>query len=146
MTSYTLNPVLAKNAGDAREWALCSHFGIDRTAHDSKSYDKASDCETAEHNYSVKASGFTLMSGNLCEGLTDFEGIWRLYSERVHSDRFVYITADWTAFEMDLTEFGIFIHNFCFLERESAKNGGATKIRCRKESSKMIAWLTERAA
>lgn len=146
MTAYQLIEKTAKNAGDAREWSVCNHFGQERTAHDAKAYDVASDCETADHGYSVKASAFTLMSGNLCEGKTDFEDIWNLFASRVHSDRFIYVTTAWVGYEMNLTEFCEFVHTFCFCERESAKNGGATKIRCRKESSKMIRWLEERVA
>lgn len=146
MTAYTLNPMTARNAGDAREWALCAHFGIERNTHDSVAYDKASDCSANGHGYSVKASGATLMSGALCNGLETMESIWELYTERVHSDRFVYVTENWTAYEMNLNEFGEFIKAFGRCERESAKNGGAMKIRIRKESSKMVAWLERHAS
>ena len=146
MTAYNLNPMTARNAGDAREWSVCAHFGIARTAHDAQSYDKASDLEANGHGYSVKSSGASLMSGALCEGRTEFADIWNLYAERVHSDRFVYVTENWTAYEMNLTEFGEFIRNFGRCERESSKNGGAMKIRLRKESSKMVAWLERHAA
>lgn len=134
-----------QNAGIAREWGLCAYYGIDRTAHDSVSYDKGSDIETADKNISVKASGFTLMSGSLCEGLSDFDGIWNLYASRVHSDTFAYVTEDGTTYEMNLNEFKEMVYTFCKTEKESAKNGGATKIRCKKESAKMRAWLEARA-
>lgn len=134
-----------QNAGIAREWGLCAYYGIDRTAHDSVSYDKGSDIETADKNISVKASGFTLMSGSLCEGLSDFDGIWNLYASRVHSDTFAYVTEDGTTYEMNLNEFKEMVYTFCRTEKESAKNGGATKIRCKKESAKMRAWLEARA-
>lgn len=146
MTSAILEPIAAKNAGDAREWAFCRACGVERTAHDSLAYDKASDCEANGHGYSLKASAFTLMSGALCEGLQTLDEIWALYAERVHSDRFVYVTCDWVAYIMDINEFGEFVKTFAHCERESSKNGGAVKVRCRKESSKMVAWLMERVA
>lgn len=134
------------NAGIAREWSLCLYFGIRRVAHDSVAYDKGSDIVAQGMNISVKASGFTLMNGSLCEGIEDFEGIWNLYADRTHSDHFAYMTADFTCYMMNLQEFGEFVHQFARLERDSEKNGGAMKIRCRKESGKMLNWLEERAS
>lgn len=146
MTTYTLNPMTARNAGDAREWAVCARLGVERTAHDAQAYDKASDVEANGHGYSVKASGATLMSGNLCNGLEDFEAIWNLFADNTHSDRFVYVAINWKAYEMSLAEFGEFVHQFGRCERESSKNGGAMKIRLRKESSKMVTWLDRHVA
>lgn len=145
MNTATLTEKTVNNHGIACEWAFCAYCGIDRTAHDAGAYDKDSDVNAFGHGYSVKSSGATLMSGSLCEGLTEFEDIWDLYVSRVHSDRFVYVTNNWTAYIMDLAEFGEFIHEFGRCERESAKNGGAVKIRLRKESSKMLAWLESHA-
>lgn len=142
MKTINLTPCFeAKTAGDNREWALARHMGINRNTHDSKSYDKASDVEIGALKISVKASGFTLMSGRLCEGLTTFDGIWNLYQSRVHSNTFAYITEDFTCYLMNLETFKEFVFNFCYLDRESKKNGGALKIKCRKESKKMLAWL-----
>lgn len=141
MTAFQISPVEARNAGDAREWALCNYYGCERSKHDSASYDKASDLSVNGMNISIKASGFSLMSGSLCEGRDTFEGIWDLFAERVHSDSFAYITSDWTAYMMNIREFCAFVHEFGYIERESAKNGGAAKIRCKKESKKMLRWL-----
>lgn len=140
-----LNSINSKNAGIAREWGLCAYYGIERTAHDSVSYDKGSDIKLSDKAISVKASGFTLMSGSLCEGLSDFDAIWNLYASRVHSDTFAYVTEDGTTYEMNLNEFKEMVYTFCKTEKESAKNGGAIKIRCKKESAKMRAWLEARA-
>lgn len=134
------------NAGIAREWAVCRYFGIERVAHDSGAYDRDSDVNVGALHISVKASAFTLMSGSLCEGLTDFDAIWNLYATRVHSNRVIYMTADFTAYMMTLSEFREFVYMFCHTERESEKNGGAVKIRCAKESAKMLRWLENRAA
>lgn len=146
MTTYTIAPITHRNAGIAREWALCRYYMVERTAHDHTAYDKDSDLDAAGKHISIKASGFTLMSGSLCEGLETFDGIWNLYASRVHSDTFAYITADFMAYEMNLDEFKRFVYAFGRLERESSKNGGAVKIRLRKESSKMIKWLENMAA
>ena len=146
MTTYTINRVDHQNAGIAREWALCRYYKVNRTAHDALPYDKGSDLDAAGKHISIKASAFTLMSGNLCEGIEDFDGIWNLYATRVHSDTFAYVTADYRVYEMNLSEFKQFVYAFGRTERESSKNGGAVKIRLRKESSKMLGWLADKAA
>lgn len=145
MTTYTIERMNHANAGIAREWALCRYYKVERTAHDSSAYDKASDLDAAGKHISIKASAFTLMSGTLCEGIEDFDGIWNLYESRVHSDTFAYITADFTVYEMTLGEFKQFVYTFARTERESEKNGGAMKIRLRKESGKMLKWLADKA-
>lgn len=145
MTASVLTPVIARNAGDAREWAVAALLDAPRTKHDSKAYDKDSDVVAGEMRVSVKSSAFTLMSGNLCGGLDTFDAIWNLYAANVHSNTFAYVTADFIAYMMNLAEFKQFVYTFCHLERESEKNGGALKIRCRKESRKMLAWLSEKA-
>lgn len=145
MTTSVLPHVDATNAGDAREWAVCSLMGVSRVKHDSKAYDKDSDVVVGTSRISVKASAFSLMAGSLCEGLTDFDDIWNLYERKTHSNTFVYVTKDFIAYIMNLTEFKQFVYKFCYTEQESKKNGGATKIRCRKESTKMVSWLSEMA-
>ena len=136
MKYFSIQKVEHRNAGIAREWALCKYFGIERVAHDSSSYDKSSDLIVDNMNISIKASAFTLMSGTLCEGRTTFDEIWKLYESRVHSDHFAYITADFDVYMMNKDEFKTFVYEFCTTERESSKNGGAMKIRCRKETKK----------
>ncbi len=146
MTTYTIDRMTHANAGIAREWALCRYYKVERTAHDAQPYDKASDLDAAGKHISIKASAFTLMSGTLCEGIEDFDGIWNLYESRVHSDTFAYITEDFTVYEMNIGEFKQFVYAFARTERESEKNGGAMKIRLRKESGKMLKWLADKAA
>ena len=140
MTTYKIGFGTSKNAGDAREWGVCEHYGIQRVKHDAVSYDKDSDVNAGEKKISVKASKFTLMS----EGLTEFDDILNLYLSRVHSNTWVYVTKDGAAYEMNRAEFTEFVIAFCKTERESQKNGGATKIRCKAESAKMIEWLETR--
>lgn len=146
MITYAVPPIAHKNAGIAREWALCAYYNINRTAHDSLAYDKGSDLDVNDKHISIKASAFTLMAGTLCEGKDDFDGIWNLYESKVHSNTFAYVTANFTVYEMNLAEFKMFVYTFAHTERESEKNGGAIKIRLCKESGKMLKWLAEQAA
>jgi len=139
-------PVSNKNIGIAAQFALAALMGVPQSKHDSVPYDKGSDVSVNGMEISVKASGFTLMSGSLCEGRDTFDGIWDLYAENVHSNTFAYVTADFTVYMMNLSEFERFVYAFCRIERESEKNGGAMKIRCRKESAKMLAWLAAEVA
>ena len=148
MTSTNIQkfaPVNAKNNGDRREWALCSYVGIERTKHDSKAYDKDSDVNVGDRHISVKASKFSLMSGTLCEGLTEFDAIWNLYATKKHSNEWCYLTEDFTAYFMNEEEFKQFVYEFCHVEKDSKKNGGHSKIRCAEESDKMRKWLEARA-
>lgn len=143
---FQFAPAGVKNNGDRREWAVCAHMGVERCKHDSGAYDKDSDVNVGDMHISVKASGFTLMSGNLCEGLEDFDSIWKLFKSRTHSNVFAYVDEQFTMTLMNIDEFEKFVYAFCKTERESEKNGGAMKIRCRKESQKMRDWLAANAA
>ena len=143
--AVTLCP-FAKTPSDAKEWGVCNHYDIDRSKHDSGAYDRDSDVNSGDKHISVKSAKFTLMSGSLCEGRDTFEGIWELYAERVHSNVFAYVCNDGTTYEMDKAEFCLFVHLFCKLERESEKNGGAMKIRCKSESKALLKWLADMAA
>ena len=135
----------ARNAGIAREHDLCAYMGVKRVTHDSIDYRTSSDICARGMNISVKASAFTLMSGSMCEGIEDFDGIWTLYKSTTHSDTFAYITEDYMVYLMNIAEFERFVYMFCRTERESDKNGGQMKIRCRKESQKMRGWLAAQA-
>ena len=93
---------------------------------------------------SVKSARFTLASASALSATT-FEGQLNEFSERVHSEKFAYVAKDNMVYIMDKMEFLDFCHEFCAWEQESAKNGGAYKVRCRKESKRMINWLQARA-
>lgn len=134
------------NNGDNREWALCRYFGIERTSHNSDSYDTASDIEINGLAISVKASSFSLMAGSLCRGCNTFEGIWRRYYKNVHSNTWAYVTKDWQCYIMNKKEFSKFIHNFASLGRESSSKGGEKKIKGKSESQKMLKWLEKNCA
>ena len=142
MNTITINHIsTARNAGIAREHDLCAYMGIERTTHDSTDYRTSSDICVGDRHISVKASAFTLMSGNMCEGEDTFEGIWNVYKRNTHSNEWAYVTEDYTVYMMNMAEFEKFLRAFGKTERESEKNGGQMKIRCRKESKKMLAWL-----
>lgn len=144
MKSFTINHISpAKNKGIAREHDLCAYMGIERSHHDSGAYDKGSDIELGEMLISVKASGFTLISGKYAtdNGLTTYEEIMDFYMATTHSNLWAYVTADYKVYMMNRSEFIAFCANFCGTEKESAKNGGGLKIRCKKESGKMLEWL-----
>lgn len=145
MTVEKIDLRLAARVSDAAEWALCAKHGIKRMKHDSSAYDRDSDVNAGDTRISVKTSAFTLMAGSLCEGLEDFDSIWNLYESRVHSNMFAYVTLQGLCYMMNIAEFKSFVYAFCKTERESEKNGGAMKIRCRKESGKMLRWLADMA-
>jgi hypothetical protein len=142
MRAYAIEKITEnKNAGIAREWAICNFYGVNRTHHDNVRYDKGSDLDIGNMHMSIKASKFTLMAGSLCEGHEDFDGIWTVFETHVHSNVFVYVTENYIAYEMNIHEFKRFVYAFATLTKESDRNGGYTKIQCRKESHKMLQWL-----
>lgn len=77
---------------------------------------------------------------SVCKG-TDIEA----YLKADAAKRFAYVVKDFTrAYIMDKITYIAFIKAFGTVTRESAKNGGATKIRLKSESRAMIEWLMER--
>lgn len=101
------------------------------------------DSDIPELHMSVKASGFTLASARLNMGET-FEEKLDDFFARVASTSFAYCTLENEAYIMNADEFRCFLCQFCGLDRESSKNGGGCKVRCRKESKKMREWLASR--
>lgn len=62
------------------------------------------------------------------------------------AERFAYVVKDMTkAYIMSRALYIQFVHMFATLTRESAKNGGAEKLRLKSESKAMLEWLSERA-
>lgn len=150
MTKYTIKPITlvgdeTATKGDLREWSLCEYYGIWRRSHDSAPYHKDSDINAGDKHISVKTAGFSLMAGTLCEGKTDFDGIWSVYEKNVHSNCFAYVTKDFTVYEMNLAEFKAFVYLFCRVTRESTKKGGRSKIIARSESKGLLNWLATQA-
>ena len=142
MKSFKINHVsTATNEGIAREHDLCAYMGINRTTHDNNDYRTASDIIVNDRHISVKSSGFTLMNGTLCENAETLEEIWNVYKETTNATEIAYITTDYTVYMMSITEFEKFVKTFCRTEKDSKKNGGKMKVRCRHESEKMRQWL-----
>lgn len=76
----------------------------------------------------------------ICKG-TDIKS----HIENDVAKRYVYITKSLVAYEMDKTEYFEFCEKFATLTRESAKNGGAEKMRLKSESKEMLEWLGAKA-
>lgn len=143
MTTMTINHISAlSNAGQARQQDLIFALTGEVRKPDSVPFDMDSDIP--EFSISVKSARFTLASANVLASTT-FEGQLNEFSERVHSDKFAYVTKDYAVYIMDKVEFLAFCNEFCAWEQESEKNGGAYKVRCRNESKRMIKWLQARA-
>lgn len=128
------------NWGAHCEQALAFTLTGEIRKHDHVPFDKDSDIP--EYNMSVKSSGFTLASAKVNHGETFEEKVTDFFA-RVHSTIFAYVANDFTAYLMDKTTFEKFIRTFGRLDRESKKNGGGFKVKCLKESQKMIEWLKE---
>lgn len=112
---------------------------------DSLPFDMASDVTHMGVGYSVKSDHFTLVSARLVSG-DNMADILDQYFARVHSTRWAYVGRNDMAYIMDMDEFRSFLEAFGTLERESSKNGGGLKVRCKAESRKMLDWLNERIA
>ena len=126
------------NWGSHCEQALAYTLTGEVRPHGHARFDVESDIP--EYHMSVKSSGFTLASAKATNGNT-FEEKLADFMNRVQSERFAYVSLDFTAYIMDKKTFERFVKTFCYLDRESTRNGGGTKIKCLKESKKMIAWL-----
>ena len=131
------------NFGHHAEQALAYTLTGEIRKHDSVPF--FADSDIPEYHMSVKAGGFTLASGNLNRGDT-FEEKWADFRSRVASTAFAFVTTGMVAYIMNIDEFETFVFTFCKLEKESEKNGGLMKIRCKKESEKMLQWLQAQVA
>lgn len=126
------------NHGIHAEFSLCEYYGIHRTKHDNIAFDKGSDIELGEKHISVKSARFTLASGSLNEGFTDFDSIWKIYESKVVSNVFTYVDSNGNCYEMNLTEFKKFVYEFCTVQRDS---DNTMKLRAKHESKKMLDYL-----
>lgn len=140
---YTINTATIErtysNFGSHAEQALAFTLTGEMRTHDKVPYHKGSDIP--EYHMSVKTQGFTLMSANLCES-EDFEEIISQYMANVASTCVAYVAQNMVAYVMNMVEFNEFLHLFCTTDRESSKNGGGIKVKMRKESKKVMDWLT----
>ena len=142
MKKIVLNPcAISNNAGDNAEWAVCAYENIARVKHDSSNYMESSDLSIGERHISVKSARFTLMSGRYCGGKTTVAEILDIYTANTHSNEFVYVTKAFEAYYMNIIEFAAFVMAFCTTQKESSKNGGAVKVRCKSETKAMLEYL-----
>lgn len=83
-------------------------------------------------NVQVKSSG-----ASICKGYDIHEHI-----KMDGATSYAYVVNGFSvAYEMSPTEYEQFINEFGYHSHESQKNGGGEKIRLKKESKKMLAWL-----
>ena len=133
----------ARFKGDrAQQDAEFFHMGK-ISKHDDRRWYMGSDLEQIKA--SVKADGFSLADARTNMGDT-FEEKWNDFRARVASKLFIYVDVNNTAYYMNIDEFQAFVFAWCYLSRESAKNGGGYKIRAKHESQKMRDWLAARVA
>lgn len=126
------------NFGQHAEQALAYTLTGELRRHDDVLFYEGSDIP--EFHMSVKAGGFTLASGRVNMGNT-LEEKWADFRARTASSVFAFVTSEMVAYLMTIDEFEAFVFAWCRLEQDSAKNGGLMKVRCRKESGKMLQWL-----
>lgn len=129
-----------KNFGQYAEQALAYTLTGEIRKADGMPFYAGSDIP--DFNMSVKSSGFTLASGRQNVGDTFDEKVDD-FMNRVHSDKFAYVSQELKAYIMNKTEFRQFIYTFCYMGMDSMKNGGLKKIQCLKESKKMKKWLED---
>lgn len=134
-----------RNHGDRAEEDFDYMLNGTISGKDSLSYAVSSDVFHNGVGISVKSSHFTLMSAKLANS-EDMAEQLDFYFSTVHSTLFAYVTKEYAAYMMNAVEFREFLELFCTMERESQKNGGGMKVRCRAESAKMVKWLEARVA
>ena len=132
-----------KNAGDRAEENFDYMLNGYISGKDSVGYDRGSDVTHNGIGYSVKSSHFTLASAKLLIG-DDMTAKLDFYFATVHSTKVAYVSKDSNAYVMNMVEFREFLEVFGSLEKESEKNGGGLKVRCKAETKKMIEWLEVR--
>lgn len=142
MTHYSITRTeIYPNKGMNKEACLALAKCHELRKHDNVQWYEGSDIP--EYCMSVKSSKFSLCSGGHLKGDTLSEMLDDFFA-RVASTVFAYVTEEYEVYEMTATEFRSFLEVFSGLERESTKNGGKIKVKCRAESRKMLEWFAER--
>ena len=120
----------ANNGQHMEQWTRYTLTG-ERAKADNLAHDKGADCLC----YQIKSARATVCKGR------DLVA----YLAEDKATAYIYATADGIAYEMDKAEYIAFVEVFGTLTRESAKNGGAEKIRLKAEGKALLAYLEERA-
>lgn len=136
--SYTDVSTASNKGIRAEQNADFLFMGEVNAKHDNVPYNMGSDIKAL--HISVKSSRFTLASGKAMQA-QDFEGQLTEYMANTVSTQVCYMAMNMVAYVMNMAEFEAFVRTFCTLQKDSSKNGGKYKIRCKHESRKMIAWL-----
>ena len=119
------------NGGQAsQQWFAYTVTG-ERQKADNVPHDKGADVL----HYQVKSARATV-----CKG-TDI----RAYLATDKATEYAYVAKNGIAYIMSRTEYIEFVEVFGTITRESNRNGGATKIRLKSESTALLAYLKERA-
>lgn len=95
--------------------------------------DNKEGCDYA--NIQIKSARATI-----CKG-TDIRG----YVMNDAATYYIYVTNNLIGYKMNKAEYIEFCEKFATLTRESAKNGGAEKMRLKSESKEMLEWLRAKA-
>ena len=128
------------NFGQAAEQSLVYALTGEIRAHRDGRFWASSDIP--EFNMSVKSDHFTLAAKLQGDTMQDMVND---YFTRTESAAWAYVTREMLVYIMTALEFRAFIEAFGVVERESEKNGGGLKVRCKHESKKMLAWLANMA-
>lgn len=127
-----------KNHGEFLESVAKFHRGLEYLVNPATSYDTGSDIESM--NASVKSSNASLA----CLYGNSFEQIIDTYFENVHSTLWIFminIDEQIIEYHMNAKEFRTFLETWAGTAVESGSH--LTKVRIKKTSGKMIAWLEE---
>lgn len=100
-------------------------------------FDEGSDIE--ELHMSVKSKSFTLATNLNGDSLADMV---QDYFDRTASTTWCYVSLDLNKlFIMDKAEFSYLLHTYGTVDRVSAKRGGRTKVRVKRETQSLQRWL-----
>ena len=134
MTIINTKPIArmyANNGQHAEQIARCTLTGKIEKA-DNRPFYLGGDCGDIQ----IKSARATICKGDDLGAYLDQDG----------ANRYGYVTADFkTLYLMDRREYETFATAFSTRTCESAKNGGAVKLRLKHESSAMREWLASRA-
>ena len=103
---------------------------------------KTERADNLEHNKGADCMGYQIKSARatVCKG-TDLVA----YLATDKASEYIYATADGIAYVMSRVEYIEFVKVFGTVTTESSKNGGATKIRLKSESTALLTYLAVRA-
>ena len=130
-TQYTEIKSEYKNNGQRLEQIARFNLTGEVAKADNRKATECGDCL----GYQIKSARATI-----CKG-TDIAA----HIENDAAVGYIYITAELVAYTMNKAEYLEFATKFATLTRESAKNGGAEKLRFKSESKALLEWLKAKA-